>query len=241
VADEELREEGIGSDPLFANIHRQLTEAGIEFDSPFQVEQPRSGLSARMMHKIEENVAIVLPVAKQALARGNIDFIRYECDELLKVFRINLDPQCADYRKLAMAVIKAEVRALEDIRKRNRGETHRRAQSSKRPDREPRREGDRRLGLAAIRLARRTDRLFGTGRGPEANDDWSKRAVAVKARIYSPFGGCRLVGVNRQTGHRLAPSATAAAAALFDGGGDLLDLAIGMTISSSVCGGRWLL
>jgi Domain of unknown function (DUF6538) len=34
-ADEELREGGIGSDPLFADIHRQLTEAGIEFDTPF--------------------------------------------------------------------------------------------------------------------------------------------------------------------------------------------------------------
>ena len=29
-ADEELREEGLGSDPLFLDIHRQLTEAGVE-------------------------------------------------------------------------------------------------------------------------------------------------------------------------------------------------------------------
>src|SRR5262245_14102543 len=34
-ADEGLREDGIGSDLAFADIHRQLTEAGIEFDTPF--------------------------------------------------------------------------------------------------------------------------------------------------------------------------------------------------------------
>ena len=36
-ADEEQREEGIGSDPVFASVHRQLTEAGIEFETPFRL------------------------------------------------------------------------------------------------------------------------------------------------------------------------------------------------------------
>ena len=122
-ADEELREERIGSDPVFANVHRQLIEAGIESETPFKVaEQTGSGLSDRMMHKIEEDVSIVLPAAKEALARGNINFIRYELNELLQLFRINLDHNCADYRKLALAVIKAEVRALEHVGARNRGE-----------------------------------------------------------------------------------------------------------------------
>jgi len=125
-ADEELREEGTGSDPIFADVHRQLTEAGTEFDAPFKVAEltlePGKGLSPRMMHKIEEDVAVVLPAAQRALARGDIGFIRYELDALLPVFRINLDPNCPDYRKLALAVIKAEVRALKDIAARNRGE-----------------------------------------------------------------------------------------------------------------------
>jgi hypothetical protein len=56
------------------------------------------------------------------LARGNVDFIRWELNELLQLFRINLDPNCADYRKLALAVMRAEVRALEDVLARNRGE-----------------------------------------------------------------------------------------------------------------------
>src|SRR6266550_6854683 len=47
-ADEEIREGGIGSDPGFASIHRQLTEAGIEFKTPFTVaENTGSGLSDR--------------------------------------------------------------------------------------------------------------------------------------------------------------------------------------------------
>ena len=53
-AEEDLSAEGIGDDPLFASIHQQLSEAGIEFESPFSVEKNGSGLSNRMMHKIEE-------------------------------------------------------------------------------------------------------------------------------------------------------------------------------------------
>jgi hypothetical protein len=77
-ADEEQREGGVGSDPGFASIHRQLTEAGIEVKTPFAVAQETgSGLSDRMMYKIGEDVAIVLPAAKEALARGNVNFIRW--------------------------------------------------------------------------------------------------------------------------------------------------------------------
>jgi hypothetical protein len=65
-ADQELREEGVGSDPVFADVHRQLTEAGVEFDSPYEVAKVASGLSDRMMHKIEEDASIVLAAVKQA-------------------------------------------------------------------------------------------------------------------------------------------------------------------------------
>jgi integrase len=121
-SDEEQREGGVGSDPGFASIHQQLTAAGIEVNTPFALaEENGSGLSDRMMQKIGESVDIVLPAAKEALARGNVNFIRYELDALLQVFRINLDPACADYRRVALAVIKAEVRALEDVGARHRG------------------------------------------------------------------------------------------------------------------------
>jgi integrase len=122
-ADEEQRQEGSASDDaLFASIHEQLVSDGVEFTSPFEVEAPRSGLSNRAMHKIEEDVSIVLPAAKQALAQGKIDFVRYELNELLRLFRINLDPDCADYRKAAMALLRSWVRALQDISARQRGE-----------------------------------------------------------------------------------------------------------------------
>lgn len=123
-ADEALREEGIGSDHIFADVHRQLSEAGVEFGSPFEAAEgdAGSGLSNRMMHKVEEDPSVVLLAAKEALARGNINFLRYELNELLQLFRINLDATCVDYRKVALAVIKAEVRALEDVLARNRGQ-----------------------------------------------------------------------------------------------------------------------
>jgi hypothetical protein len=38
------------------------------------------------MHKIGEDIAIVLPAAKVALARGDVNFIRYELNALLPVF-----------------------------------------------------------------------------------------------------------------------------------------------------------
>jgi hypothetical protein len=120
--DEELRVGGIGDDPLFASIHQQLSAAGVEFETPFSIEKVGSGLSDRMMHKIDEGSSIVLPALKEALARGNVEFIRYELNEVLQLLRINLDQACPDYRKLAVAVMRAEVRALEDIAARSRGE-----------------------------------------------------------------------------------------------------------------------
>jgi hypothetical protein len=72
-ADEDLRVDGVGDDPLFADIHRQLTEAGVEFETPFVIEKNGSGLSPRMMNKIEGAASDVLPLAQAAFARGDID------------------------------------------------------------------------------------------------------------------------------------------------------------------------
>src|SRR6266849_8971115 len=46
-ADQELREEGIGSDPVFASVHRQLAEAGSEFETPFDVGEHSGSGGAR--------------------------------------------------------------------------------------------------------------------------------------------------------------------------------------------------
>ncbi len=69
-----------------------------------------------------ETLEWTLPVAQEALARGNISSMQWEVDELLKVFRINLDHSSSTYRELGMAVLRAYVRALHAIGRRDRGE-----------------------------------------------------------------------------------------------------------------------
>jgi hypothetical protein len=56
---------------------------------------------------------------QKALARGDISKVSEELEELLAVFQINLDPNCEAYRKLAMAVLKADVEALQAATQRN--------------------------------------------------------------------------------------------------------------------------
>src|SRR5262249_35572604 len=63
-----------------------------------------------------------LPAAQRALARGDISMLQSEVDELLNVFRINLDQNCVAYRKLGIAVLKQYIRALQAIAQRQKGE-----------------------------------------------------------------------------------------------------------------------
>ena len=117
--------DGTGDDPMYVSIHKQLTEAGIEFDAPYDLKsltlEPGQGLSKRMMERIEEDASAILSVAEDALARGDIRYIRYEVDRLLEAFQINLDPSCEDYRKLSRAVISAQVKQLRAVLARHKG------------------------------------------------------------------------------------------------------------------------
>jgi hypothetical protein len=93
--DDEDRREG-GSEQLFQSVAQQLSAAGVEYTTEYQIgDPPKVGLSDREMQKRAETVAWTLQPAKQALARGDYSALRWEIDELLKVFRINLDPKCA--------------------------------------------------------------------------------------------------------------------------------------------------
>jgi integrase len=123
AGDEEDRREG-GSEQLFQDVARQLSEAGIDYETPYQagVAPPKFGLSDREMLRLAETLDWTLPAAQKALARADISHIQWEVDELLKVFRINLDPSSSAYRELGMAVLKAYVRSLHAIALRNRGE-----------------------------------------------------------------------------------------------------------------------
>jgi hypothetical protein len=122
VADEEERREG-GSEALFQNISKQLTEAGVAFKTPYSVGAlPKFGLSLREMDKIKQSIEIVLPTAQAALARGDISVMQWEIDELLKVFRINLDQNSSAYRELGIEVLKRFVQSLQAVERRQKGE-----------------------------------------------------------------------------------------------------------------------
>ncbi|MBR1255209.1 site-specific integrase [Bradyrhizobium sp. AUGA SZCCT0240] len=122
-SDEEERQEGTGSEPIFQSIAQQLTAAGVEFRTPFRVGQtPEAGLSDREVFKREHALSEALPDAMSALAKGDITHVRLDADELLEAFQINLDPKSLSYRQLGMAVLRARVRALKDIERRNAGE-----------------------------------------------------------------------------------------------------------------------
>jgi hypothetical protein len=59
---------------------------------------------------------------QEALARGDISKVSEHLQELLHIFQINLDAKSEAYRKLGMAVLQADVGALRDIQRRDRGE-----------------------------------------------------------------------------------------------------------------------
>jgi hypothetical protein len=121
--DEYARREGTGSEHVFQSVAAQLSAAGVEFKTPFAIGAlPEAGLSAREVYKRAEQLAWELPTTADALARGNTAIIREELDELLDVYQINLDPKCEAYRRLAMAVLSAHVKALKDVERRNSGE-----------------------------------------------------------------------------------------------------------------------
>jgi integrase len=124
--DEGLREDGRGSDPLYVSVNKQLTDAGIEVPEQHDLKsltlEPGHGLSPRMMGQIEDDATIVLTATQDELARGDTRRIRYEVNALLEVFQINLDRSCEGYRKLARAVLAAQVKALRAVLARHKGE-----------------------------------------------------------------------------------------------------------------------
>jgi hypothetical protein len=69
--------------------------------------------------KAGRNSSFRLPPAEQALARGDYSFLQWEIDELLKVFRINLDPNSASYRELGLAMLRAFVKSIVAVAQRD--------------------------------------------------------------------------------------------------------------------------
>lgn len=123
AADEEERQEGTGSEPVFQSVAEQLAAAGIEFKTPFKVGGlPDAGLSDREVFKRKHLLSENLPEARAALAKGDVTHVRLDVEELLEEFQLNVDRKSPSYRRLGMAVLAARVRGLKDIEQRNAGE-----------------------------------------------------------------------------------------------------------------------
>jgi integrase len=115
AVDEKRRITGKGDDLLFVSVDARCAMEALALE-------PGRGLSPRTMEAIQNDTAFVLATTEDQLARGDIRLIRGEVDELLNVFQINLDPNCADYFKLARAVQVAAVKYLRAVLARQKGE-----------------------------------------------------------------------------------------------------------------------
>jgi integrase len=121
--DDEQRRDGTGSEPVFQSVARQLTEGGIDFETPFRIGKvPEFGLSEREVYKRTDDLPYALTSAEAALARGDIAFVVEDLEGLLSDFQIHLDRKSTGFRELGYAVLKAHVRALRAIERRNGGE-----------------------------------------------------------------------------------------------------------------------
>jgi integrase len=127
--DEEFTTEGAEADEdLARSVAAQLTEAGIDptdvmrIPVPFDTQRPAYGLTDRQVTKRVAELAWYLPIMREALSRGDIGKISEMTTELLERFHLNLDPNSPAYRKLGMAVLRADVRAHEALERRYRGE-----------------------------------------------------------------------------------------------------------------------
>lgn len=122
--DDEVRSDGTGSQEIFRAVAAQLADQGETVSSAFDPNEaaPPFGMSEREFAHHQDTVDFVLPVARTAFARGDITFVEDDLEELMSVFRINLDPASKAYRKLGTAVLKRFVQHLEAIDKRNAGE-----------------------------------------------------------------------------------------------------------------------
>jgi hypothetical protein len=125
AGDEAFTTDGAADDEaLVRSVAAQLTDASLDYDMPVPLDdhQPAYGLCNRQLTKRAEHLAEWLPIMRAALSRGDISMVSEAMAELLDRAQINLDPNCAAYRKFGLAVLRADVRALEALQRRSEGE-----------------------------------------------------------------------------------------------------------------------
>jgi integrase len=82
---------------------------------------PKYGLSSPQLAVSHEHLTDDLRDMREALAMSNIEAVEHHVAEALDVFGTTLDSTSRSYPALGIAVLRAYVRALEDIGKRNEG------------------------------------------------------------------------------------------------------------------------
>src|SRR5581483_9556401 len=93
-----------------------------EYEPPYPLESvPEYGWGSEQLARQKEYLADDLASAREYLAMGDISAVQEQVALLLWQFDINLDTGSPSYRELAMNVLRAYVRALEALDKRNAG------------------------------------------------------------------------------------------------------------------------
>jgi integrase len=125
AGDEDFTTQGAQAEEDFTrSVASQFNEAGIEYEMPAPFDNPRPayGLTNRRVVKRDAGLEWWLQNTRTALARGDISIMSEHMPELLDRFHLNLDPDSAAYRRLGVAVLRADVRAHEALERRSRGE-----------------------------------------------------------------------------------------------------------------------
>jgi integrase len=116
----------LGNDEQARRIRRDIREkwaARFQVSSLLPPDAPLHGLTEHEFQRHGKVHQAQLKEAQAALARGNIDYVVPEVEELLDLwFRVRLDRSSASYRDLAAAVLAQQVKALQAIQQRQAGE-----------------------------------------------------------------------------------------------------------------------
>jgi integrase len=111
----------LGNDAVVRREARQIA-AKFHDGTSTAVTAPASGLTDHEFESIGKAFDADLKAAQAALARGNIEYITPEIEELLYIFGVRLDPTTPAYRLLGSAVLAEHVKALRALQRRHAGE-----------------------------------------------------------------------------------------------------------------------
>jgi integrase len=118
--DEEQRFNSRASVARFAEWMRRNEDP--DFVLPYPLESvPKFGISPDRFEGLRQQHAEALANARELLARGDISIIEVEMGLLLGEFDIDLDRKSPSYHELGMHLLRAYVRALEAVEKRDAG------------------------------------------------------------------------------------------------------------------------